>query len=450
MESSEIRTELSLSYDELTKYLIEKYGPAKVDYFCTPSCRSRNNAVSRTKDGLLCHHIDEDKGGNLSNPTSAAAQPYEWQKKERLVYCNYIEHLILHIKIAILRQKAPLRTPWDVYEFFSTGGIYMVCSDLNDLFTYKGGTANWQKRCYVEVEENLSDYVMLIKLLLRYIDQQYIGTKDSDSFLRIGGKLKFADCVGTVIHLDEEKKKIRVKIPLGKENSFSWQLFLHQATYDDMMYHITLELADGYNTLHYWIYDYFKETLDENTATELIPLLQIDYHGFGFPQFSYDFIDQGTYGSSSVDEYVSKAFPAFSIPSYTISDVTPIFWTGGIPRRVSAKRCFYIVRVSAVFKVKEGKVPFVQYKNSTPLHMSDVSFGSLSRNFLTFRDGRTVSDSFMYDKQNNKFYSAYYDLSGKLIDSELVVSMTKEDYVLFKKEYHVLKCTVLDGCYFEV
>ena len=449
MESNEIRKELSLSYEELTEYLIEKYGPAKVDYFCNSSCRSRNNAVSRTKEGLLCHHIDEDKGGNLSKSHSAAMQPYEWQKKERLVYCNYIEHLLLHIKIALLRQKAPLKTPWDVHTFFTTGGIYMVCSDLNDLYANKGSTVSWQKRCYTEVEENLADYVLLIKLLLRYIDQQYIGDRFTESFLRVGGKLIFGDGVGIVTHLDEINKRIRIIVPGGKERSFDWSPLLSHASYDDMIYHVTLKLSSGYDTLHKWIFNYFQEALDPNIESELIPLLQIDFHGYGFPQFSYDFIDQETYGSTSIDEYLSKAFPFCSMPPHTISTVKPVFWTGGIPRRVSAKRCFYVVRVSACFKIREGETPFLQYKEHTPFRMSDASFGSIPHNFLTFRHGRIVSDSFVYDKERDEFYSAFYDYSGELISSELIVTMTKDDYAKFKKKYHVLKCKVLDGCYFE-
>lgn len=449
MKSCEIRKELSLSYDELTKYLIEKYGAAKVDYFCTSSCRSRNNAVSRTKDGLLCHHIDEDKGGNLSKPALAAMQPYEWQKKERLVYCNYIEHLILHIKIAILRQKSPLKTPMDIYNFFTTGGIYMVCSDLNDLFTNKGSSLNWQQRCYAEVEENLSDYVLLIKLLLRYLSLQYIGDRDSTSFLRIGGKLEFADGVGTVTRLDESKKKIHVKVPSGKEHAFSWPMFLHQSSYDDMMYHVTLGMTEGHDVPHQWLYDLFSETLDDSIAAELIPLLRIDFHGYGFPQFSYDFIDIEKYGSASIDEYISKAFSTFQKPWYDIPDTKPIFWTGKIPQSVIAQKQFYIVRVRTVFKIKNAEGPFVIYKNRTPPHMLDNCFGPGPYNLLTFRDGRIVTTSFKYDKEKGELSPTYHNSVGDLVDSELIVSMTKDDYALFKKRYHVLKCKVLDGCYFE-
>ena len=126
MVREEIYKELQMTYDELQQYLIWKYGGAICDYFVTPECRSRNKKVSRTKDGLYCHHMDEDKGGNLSDPQCAIKQPFEWQKKERLVYCNVLEHLILHIKIAILRQKEAFKTPQDIIEFFTTGVIQIA------------------------------------------------------------------------------------------------------------------------------------------------------------------------------------------------------------------------------------------------------------------------------------------------------------------------------------
>ena len=56
-----------MTYSELVEYLLKKYGPAKYDYFCTESCKSKNSKVSRTSEGLYCHHIDEDKAIMLSN-----------------------------------------------------------------------------------------------------------------------------------------------------------------------------------------------------------------------------------------------------------------------------------------------------------------------------------------------------------------------------------------------
>lgn len=66
-------------------------------------------------------------------------------EKERLVYCNILEHLILHIKIAILRQKEFLSEPKNVTKFFTTGGIFMICLDINDMFLKNGTTIPWKK-----------------------------------------------------------------------------------------------------------------------------------------------------------------------------------------------------------------------------------------------------------------------------------------------------------------
>ena len=159
MDRHEIYREIQMTYEELLSYLLQKYGGAVCDYFATPECKSKNKKVTRTAEGLYCHHMDEDKGWNLSNSAQAQMQPFEWQKKERLVYCNIIEHLILHMKIAVLRQKDFLRKPFDVDNFFSTGGIFMVCHDINDMFMNNGTSVPWKKRCFKEVENNYEEYI---------------------------------------------------------------------------------------------------------------------------------------------------------------------------------------------------------------------------------------------------------------------------------------------------
>ncbi len=177
MNKTEIYKELQMNYVELQTYLVKKYGGSIYDYFTTPECKYKNRKISRTSEGLYCHHMDEDKGGNLGDPFRARMQPFEWQKKERLVYCNILEHLILHIKIAILRQKEFLSEPKNVTKFFTTGGIFMICLDINDMFLKNGTTIPWKKRCFEEIKENYSEYINLIRALLKYIDENYCGKK---------------------------------------------------------------------------------------------------------------------------------------------------------------------------------------------------------------------------------------------------------------------------------
>lgn len=102
---------LSLTYSEAVKYLLAKYGPATNDYFSEKSysrfLRGEIKSITRKKyqrtfEGLYCHHIDENKFENLSNfdYIKKYRYPFFYHKKERLVYCDLFEHLILHTLIA--------------------------------------------------------------------------------------------------------------------------------------------------------------------------------------------------------------------------------------------------------------------------------------------------------------------------------------------------------------
>ena len=106
---------LNLDYDDAVQSLIKKYGAALDDYFKESSYNKFLNGevksptkskTSRTKDGLYCHHIhiDEDKFLNLGNNYFILVKKpdFKYQTKDRLVYCNLIEHLILH---AIITKK---------------------------------------------------------------------------------------------------------------------------------------------------------------------------------------------------------------------------------------------------------------------------------------------------------------------------------------------------------
>lgn len=102
---------MTLPYLEVVSLLLTKYGPSPADYFSEKSYeRFLNNEIksiangkySRTKEGLYAHHIDEDTYENICSLEYIKhfKYPFELQKKERLVYCNLVEHLILHALIA--------------------------------------------------------------------------------------------------------------------------------------------------------------------------------------------------------------------------------------------------------------------------------------------------------------------------------------------------------------
>ncbi len=90
-----------LKYLDLCKYLQEKYGIAQGDYFVSESCATPNLKIKRSNEGLFIHHIKECEFPDLSKKEMALMMPYEYQKANNLVYCNYFEHLLLHIDIVL-------------------------------------------------------------------------------------------------------------------------------------------------------------------------------------------------------------------------------------------------------------------------------------------------------------------------------------------------------------
>ena len=166
MDSVEIKSELLMSYQELVDYLLKKYGPAKYDYFRTESCRSKNKNISRSSEGLICHHIDEDKAIMLSNPRWAINNPFEYQKANRLVYCNILEHLILHIKIA----EEPKPEGANLLEDQGIGGaVNFICRELNDYYDGYNYKKESDKKKFSLVANNFEDYIKVLHELWRVV-----------------------------------------------------------------------------------------------------------------------------------------------------------------------------------------------------------------------------------------------------------------------------------------
>jgi hypothetical protein len=97
--------------------LLAKYGAATDDYFSEASYerfkrgeikRPSKRPITRASEGLYVHHIDEDKivGISRAEYIKDYDTPYAYQKKERLVYADLIEHGILHILIGVTHPKS--------------------------------------------------------------------------------------------------------------------------------------------------------------------------------------------------------------------------------------------------------------------------------------------------------------------------------------------------------
>ncbi|MFW3505748.1 hypothetical protein ACN68I_08135 [Aerococcus viridans] len=111
MKMQEYEQLLTMNYSELVDHLLKKYGPGRDDYFKENSYnRFMNGEIktitrgkySRTLDGLYTHHIDENKYLKISdqNFIKKHKYPFELQKANHLIYCDLIEHTILHAIIS--------------------------------------------------------------------------------------------------------------------------------------------------------------------------------------------------------------------------------------------------------------------------------------------------------------------------------------------------------------
>ena len=432
-----------MSYEDLVTYLLDKYGGAIGDYFRTPECNSKNKKIVRTSEGLYCHHIDEDKGGNLSDSQGAKVQPFEWQKKERLVYCNLLEHLILHVKIAVLRQRHKFKSPADIEQFFSTGGIFMVCREINDMFSMNGTTVPYKQRCYKEFSDNYSEYIGILKTILLYIQTNYDGDIDAQPFLKCDTEIKYKDIKGSIVKIEEDK--VYLKMDSDDIKRYPIVLFQEAFTYADIMNKIKRQLSFGfYGNIENILLDISKDF--DQAEKEWLQLLLIDYHGYGFIQYSEIDLEKTLFGSENADEYISKAYPAYVAPAVDISSGKIVnFWQGDIPNIVLLKDYFYIVRIETSFEIKGDEKAYVQYKEHDSLRRPE-RYSSNTSNYL--QRSVILSTSDIYSPKTNSYHTKYKDWNGNICDATVKLTFTKEDFELFKQKHYIRSLTVLDGCYF--
>lgn len=157
MNIDEYKKVKEFKYKEYCNYLKSKYGEAKFDYFTKNY--NKNTRVTRTEEGLVCHHICEDKAILLSTPDYAKRNPFDYQKAENLVYCDYLEHLFLHILIC--ENPAEDRNE---YEAVGIGGVvnYLI-PELNDIYSGFVSVQQWRENCYNRIREDKKVYIELVK-----------------------------------------------------------------------------------------------------------------------------------------------------------------------------------------------------------------------------------------------------------------------------------------------
>ena len=164
MTKEELYSIEKYSYSELCSYLIGKYGICDKPYFK----KNKNGNLEKTKGKQeLClhrHHVYENEIPNLSNIDVAKEYDLKYQKAENLVYCNLLEHFLLHFKI---------NQEYDAT--LGIGGDLYIIRELNDCFFNNIETYSEPIKCLKQ------EYVRLLKDFYNLFPQyEHIICKDSN------------------------------------------------------------------------------------------------------------------------------------------------------------------------------------------------------------------------------------------------------------------------------
>lgn len=160
---------IKMSYCQIIEKLLYKYGKVQYDYFVDKDCKKKNHKISRTKEGLFCHHIDENKAILLSNNKYAIKNPFEYQKADRLVYCNFLEHLLLHIKIA----EEPRNIDANELELPGIGGaVNYIIRQLNDFYNGYVYPQEYLANATTIIENDYDSYILMLNRLWTIIRQK--------------------------------------------------------------------------------------------------------------------------------------------------------------------------------------------------------------------------------------------------------------------------------------
>ena len=158
MNSIELQNEMALAYDELVTYLQNKYGLPERAYFRTETCKSKS-PITRSGEGLYVHHVKETEIDDLSKPERALEYPWEYQMPHNLCYCNYLEHLLLHIHINKKRVE-------ERGVFICDGVLNHIIPELNHIYidnpVYEAKNQLWRNHIKEQIIDNYEDYKTIL------------------------------------------------------------------------------------------------------------------------------------------------------------------------------------------------------------------------------------------------------------------------------------------------
>jgi superfamily II DNA or RNA helicase len=171
MNKAEFDTVKNFTYDEYCNYLKTKYGKVPAKY----------GSKKNKKPGLFIHHIGEDTIPSLSNPTVRKENDVKYQMPDMLCYCDYLEHLLLHIMIGRVADPAK--------HLGLNGPCMFIIPALKNFYTEGLRHPKWGTEYYDKIIDNkdvfellVAEYNQLVKdidVVLDHNSTLYVQTADS-------------------------------------------------------------------------------------------------------------------------------------------------------------------------------------------------------------------------------------------------------------------------------
>lgn len=109
----------------------------------------------------------------------------------------------------------------------------------------------------------------------------------------------------------------------------------------------------------------------------------------------------------------------------------PKFWKGYLPDEAIGENKYYFIRIRTRFYLKEGKLPFIQIKNS----------------FL-YKGTECLETSDIFNQETGFYEPYYYDHHGNIQEAKVTLTLTMSDFALLKEHYELIDYEELDGCWF--
>lgn len=223
---------LSKTYNEAVEFLLKKYGAAEEDYYREKSyerfLRDEIKSItkgkfSRSMEGLECHHIFENKFLNMTNNSFIKNQniPFKYHQKEKLVFCDVVEHAILHTLIA---KETSL-------EFGSPGYIVFLRPKIEDWYIENiiPQKSKWHIACYDKAyitPEDAHDLLERMDSILS-VEQERIKKKELEEKRRMINQ-------GNFKNLNRDSSRHKIVSALYNLNKMGALGYLH--VFNDFVY----------------------------------------------------------------------------------------------------------------------------------------------------------------------------------------------------------------------